>query len=130
MTISVFNQLYEQKPFDLNFNINAELWGKVNRKDTYLVFRTTTGVRICNIAEFDRPIKPIKLSASIGKALSIRDTSFELEHMRSKLRDFYYDMESEEDSMYRFITELTTNPYYKSDDRDITLFGARAARGF
>lgn len=121
MTISVFNQLYEEKPFDQNFNIHAELWGKVNRNDSYLIFKTTAGIRKYNIREFDRPIRANKLSVSIWKALAIREKSFELDQIGRKLRDYYSDKESEEDSIYGYITQLTTDPYFKSDERYIAL---------
>jgi len=46
MTQAVFNQLYEEKPWDDFYNITQFLWGKVNYKGTdYIVFQSENELR-------------------------------------------------------------------------------------
>jgi len=45
MTISVFNQLYEEKCFDENFNILYPIWGRVNREIEYVIFQKGSDLR-------------------------------------------------------------------------------------
>jgi hypothetical protein len=46
MTQAVFNQLYEEKPWDDYYNITQFLWGKVNYKGTdYIVFQSDNELR-------------------------------------------------------------------------------------
>lgn len=95
MTISVFNQLYEQKPFDSDYNLTNELWGKVNRDGNYVIFNTEEGIRKFNISSFNHSLHANDFSDSIGKALAKKERSFELEHMKSKLYNYFSDLDDE-----------------------------------
>lgn len=45
MTISVFNQLYEEDCFDKNSNIIYPIWGRVNRDQEYIIFQKGSDLR-------------------------------------------------------------------------------------
>jgi len=50
MTQAVFNQLYEEKPWDSYYNITEFLWGKVKHKGTdYIVFQSENELKKCAI---------------------------------------------------------------------------------
>ncbi len=114
MTISVFNQLYEEKPYNQEFEIVAELWGKVNRGDDFVVFKTERGVRKFNCKHYYRELPANALGESIAKALDNNEHSFELNHFRRQLLDFYNDQKW--DLPYSLETALdliTCEPRYR-----------------
>lgn len=49
MTISVFNQLYEQDCWDGEWNIIYPVWGKTNRDGQYVIFQKGNELRKCAI---------------------------------------------------------------------------------
>lgn len=51
MTISVFNQLYEEEAWDKSYNILYPIWGKTNRDKEYVIFQKGTELRKCVIPE-------------------------------------------------------------------------------
>ncbi len=118
MTISVFNQLYEEKPFDQSYDLVVDLWGKVNRSDSYVIFKSDKGIRKFNTANFNRKIVPNSFSESLIKVFNIKTTSFELGHMRSKLMDFYYEQNDHEKMLYYVIRKISADFPEELTDQD------------
>lgn len=49
MTISVFNQLYEEKCWDEYYNVIYPVWGKTNREREYIIFQKDNELRKCEL---------------------------------------------------------------------------------
>jgi hypothetical protein len=57
MTISVFNQLYQENCWDEEYNILYPIWGKTNRDGQYVIFQKGTELRKSEIPRQANPLR-------------------------------------------------------------------------
>jgi hypothetical protein len=86
-----------------------------------LIFKAAAGIRKYNIAEFGRHISVNELGNSIVKALSFKEKSFELDHMRNKLREFYMQRSPYDASLQEVVASLVSDSSFRSTNRDRVL---------
>lgn len=74
MTISVYNQLYQEQCWDKDYNILYDILGKINRNGEFVIFQKGNVLRKCKIPKKEKPltakeafIKLIKDNESVMK---------------------------------------------------------------
>ena len=115
MTVSLFKQLYEQKPFNDEYELLYNLRGKVRHLGKeYVVFSTPAGIRKFDISKYKNKIGIQSLESSLYCCLHLELKSLELDHFGSEIRDYYSDKvrELDDDS---YIKEGFWQLVHKSD---------------
>lgn len=112
LSVTIFNQIIEEPPFDTDFNTLYPVIGKVNRNDNiYVLFVKDGQLRRFNVSINLKYIKPLTLEGSLFKAISFKEYSFELNHFRMDIIKYFNDLDCEDFDYNEFGSMFSQNQH-------------------
>lgn len=105
ITASLFRQLYEEKPFNNDFDLLYEISGKVLQKNEFVVFMTPQGPRKFDISKYKNQSNASSIESNLFSSLHSELLSGELSNIRFAIQQYYRGLadQSDEDS---YVAEL------------------------
>ncbi len=88
MTAAIFRQLYEQDPFNKDYELLYDIQGKVHQTKDYVLFSTPTDVRKFNVRYFTSKISTSSLSQCLYRTLKDIQV-MELDHIRIEIYNYF-----------------------------------------
>lgn len=103
LTASLFRQLYEEKPFNDDFDLLYEISGKVFQKSEFVVFMTPQGPRKFDITKYKKKICAQSIESNLFSSLHNDLIAPELGKIRLAICQYFRDLanQSNEDSYER-----------------------------
>lgn len=105
MTASLFRQLYEEKPFNSDFDLLYEINGKVLQKNEYVIFTTPLGPRKFDISKYKNKLSAQSIENNLYCALHNELSATELRSISADIYQYYRQLayELNEDDFTREI---------------------------